>query len=258
MSVPSSIGNHARTPDSQERSRRPIFATTRWSLVLSAGGDESTKSGAALEKLCRTYWYPLYAYIRRRGHGPADSQDLTQDFFTQLLENRWLADADPNRGRFRSFILCALNRFLIDEWKKGQAQKRGGGSLVFSLDAAMAEQRFDLEPADASNPDLAFDKQWALTLLEEVLNRLEGEYRERGKQELFDALKQTLTGSGHEQPYAVLSKVLGMSESLVKVSVHRLRKRYRELLLEEITDTVDSPEEAREEMRYLFQVLAGA
>lgn len=169
-----------------------------------------------------------------------------------------LADADPSRGRFRSFILCALNRFLIDEWEKRQAQKRGGGSPVFSLDAAMAEQRFDLELADASNPDLAFDRQWALTLLDEVLNRLEGEYLERGKQDLFEALKQTLTGSGHEQPYAALAEGLGMSESLVKVSVHRLRKRYRELLLEEIADTVDSPEEAREEMRYLFQVLSGA
>jgi len=227
-------------------------------MILSAGRDESTKSRAALEKLCRTYWYPLYAYVRRRGHGPAGAQDLTQEFFAQLLGNRLLADADPERGRFRSFILCALSRFLIDEWKKGQAQKRGGGNAVFSLDAAMAEQRFDLEPADASNPDLAFDKQWALTLLEEVLNRLEEEYRERGKQDLFEALKETLTGSGHEQPYAVLAEGLGMSESLVKVSVHRLRKRYRELLQEEIADTVDSPGEVREEMRYLFQVLSGA
>lgn len=226
-------------------------------MVLSAGREESTKSRAALEKLCRTYWYPLYAFVRRRGHSPADSQDFTQEFFARLLENQSLANANPERGRFRSFLLCAMNRFLIDEWEKGQAQKRGGGQLLFSLDVAMAEQRFDLEPADPSTPERAFDRQWAVTLLETVLTRLEEEYDGREKQAFFNTLKHTLTGSSLEQPYSELAKSLGMSETLVKVSVHRLRKRYRELLQEEIANTVDSPDEAREEMRYLFQVLAG-
>jgi RNA polymerase sigma-70 factor (ECF subfamily) len=237
---------------------QPIFATTRWSMVLSAGREEeSTQCRAALEKLCRTYWYPLYAYVRRRGHSPADSQDFTQEFFARLLETQSLANADPNRGRFRSFLLCAMNRFLIDEWEKGRAQKRGGGSFHFSLDVAMAEQRFDLEPADPAAPEKLFDRQWAVSLLEAVLIRLEEEYQGHEKKDLFEALKGTLTGSSLDQPYAELAKALGMSENLVKVSIHRLRKRYRELLQEEIAHTVDSPEEVREEMRYLFQVLSG-
>lgn len=226
-------------------------------MVLSAGEADSTQSRAALERLCRTYWYPLYAHVRRRGHSPADAQDYTQEFFSRLLESQSLANADPNRGRFRSFILCALNRFLIDEWEKGRTRKRGGGALLFSLDMAMAEKRFDGEPVDASSPELAFDRQWALTLLEEVLGRLEREYQNQGRKLLFDAIKPTLTGASEAQPYAELARKLAMSESLVKVSVHRLRKRYRELLQDEIANTMNSPGEVREEMRYLFQVLSG-
>jgi RNA polymerase sigma factor (sigma-70 family) len=238
---------------------QPVFATTRWSIVLSAGRNESTQCRAALEKLCHTYWYPLYAHARRKGHSPTDAQDLTQAFFAQLLSGQTLAHADPARGRFRSFLLCALNRFLIDEWHKGQAQKRGGNLPSFSLDAAQAEQRFDLEPAAPDTaPEAVFDRQWAVTLLEEVLSRLESEYREAGKAALFAALKQTLTGASDAQPYAELAHSLGLSESMVKVSVHRLRKRYRELLLNEISQTVESPQEAQEELRYLFQVLCKA
>src|SRR5437867_390952 len=151
------------------------FVTTHWSVVLTAGRRDTTQARDALAKLCQTYWYPLYAYVRRRGHSPHDAQDLTQGFFERLLEQQSLAGVDPAKGRFRSFILGALNYFLASEWTKLQAQKRGGGQKILSLDLVAAEQRFDLEPFHDATPDRAFDKQWATTLLETVLNRLEGE-----------------------------------------------------------------------------------
>jgi RNA polymerase sigma-70 factor (ECF subfamily) len=236
--------------------QRPVFATTRWSVVLAAGRSNTTHARAALEKLCRIYWYPLYAYVRRRGHSPEDAQDLTQEFFAQLLERQSLAKADSNRGRFRSFLLTAMNHFLADEWKKAHAEKRGGGRQMLSLDLAAAEKRFDLEPVDNSAPDKIFEKQWALTLLDEVLNRLEREYQSEGKMDLFAALKQTLMGKRESQPYAELAAGLDMNESAVKVAVHRLRKRYRELVRDEIAGTLDRPQDVEEEMRHLFNVLA--
>jgi RNA polymerase sigma-70 factor (ECF subfamily) len=236
--------------------RRAVFATTRWSVVRAAGHANPTQARAALEKLCRTYWYPLYAYVRRRGHSPPDAQDLTQEFFAHLLERQSLALADPNLGRFRAFIVASLNHFLANEWKKAQAQKRGGGHQPFSLDWAAAEERYDLEPADRATPDAIFDKQWALTLLGEVLNRLEAEYQKAGKGEWFAALKQTLMGARESQPYALLARQLGASEGAIKVAVHRLRKRYRELVREEIAGTLEHPDEIESEMRYLFGVLA--
>ena len=175
--------------------RQLAFVTTHWSVVLTAGGSDTTRARDTLARLCQTYWYPLYAYIRRRGHSPHDAQDLTQAFFAQLLERQSLAAADPERGRFRSFLLGAMNHFLVNEWQKAHAQKRGGGSQTLSLDLAAAEERFDLEPADNSTPDRVFEKQWAMTLLGEVLNRLDAEYRREGKGGLFAALKQTLMGS---------------------------------------------------------------
>lgn len=223
--------------------------------MRAAGGSDTTSARAALEKLCRTYWYPLYAYVRRRGHSPEDAQDLTQEFFARLLEGQSLAGANPELGRFRSFLLTAMNHFLTDEWKKANAKKRGGGSQVLSLDWAAAAERFDLEPAENSAPDKIFEKQWALALLAEVLNRLEKEYD--GKKELFAALKQTLMGSRESQPYEELAAGLGMSESAVKVAVHRLRKRYRELIREEIAGTLDRSQDVEQEMRALFRSLAG-
>jgi RNA polymerase sigma-70 factor (ECF subfamily) len=175
--------------------RQLAFVTTHWSVVLTAGGSDTTRARDTLARLCQTYWYPLYAYIRRRGHSPHDAQDLTQAFFAQLLERQSLAAADPERGRFRSFLLGAMNHFLVNEWQKAHAQKRGGGSQTLSLDLAAAEERFDLEPADNSTPNRVFEKQWAMTLLGEVLNRLDAEYRREGKGGLFAALKQTLMGS---------------------------------------------------------------
>lgn len=235
---------------------QPVFATTRWSVVLAAGHSGATQARAALGKLCQTYWYPLYAYVRRRGHSPEDAQDLTQEFFAQLLERQSLAKADPNLGRFRSFLLASMNHFLANEWQKARAKKRGGGHELLSLDWAAAENRLDLEPADNAAPDRIFEKQWALTLLGEVLARLEQEYHGAGKADWFAALKQTLMGARESQPYAELAARLGSSEGAVKTAVHRLRKRYRELVREEIAGTLDGPQEVEAEMRYLFRVLA--
>jgi RNA polymerase sigma factor (sigma-70 family) len=231
--------------------------TTKWSVVLAAGRSDTTGAQTALEKLCRTYWYPLYAYVRRRGHSPEDAQDLTQAFFAQLLEDRSLAGADPNLGRFRSYLLTAMNHFLTDEWKKARAQRRGGGCEVLSLDWAAAEERFDLEAAEDSTPDKIFEKQWALALLAAVLKGLEFEYQNDGKKDLFTALKQTLMGTRESQPYAELGAALGMNESAVKVAVHRLRKRYRELIREEIAGTLERSRDIEEEMKCLFSALAG-
>lgn len=235
--------------------RQPVFVTTRWSVVLAAGRSDTTRSRDALARLCQTYWYPLYAYVRRRGYSAHDAQDLTQEFFARLLEKHTFAAADPNRGRFRSFILTAMNNFLAQEWEKSRAKKRGGGNELFSLDLAQAENRYDLEPSSLDTPDKDFDKKWAVALLDSVMAQLEAEFKSDGKTELFTALKQTLTGSRESQPYAELSQKLGMTEAAIKVTVHRLRKRYRELLQLEIANTVSSPEEVKEEMRHLFAAL---
>jgi RNA polymerase sigma-70 factor (ECF subfamily) len=247
----------APSADSTAPARRTAFEPTQWSVVLRAGRNDTPRAQQALARLCQTYWYPLYAHVRRRGHGAHDAQDLTQEFFARLLARQTLERADPARGRFRTFILTALDRFLADEWDKSQAQKRGGATEILSLDLAAAERRFDLEPADTAAPDQAFDRQWALALLETVLNRLEDEYRCDGKANWFGALQPTLTGARESQPYAELAANLGSSEGAVKVAVHRLRKRYRVLLQAEIVETVATPEEAPEEMRYLLRALAG-
>lgn len=234
------------------------FATTHWSVVLTAGGRDTTRAHIALEKLCNTYWYPLYAYVRRRGYPPHDAQDLTQGFFARLLERQSISNADPNKGRFRSFMLGALNYFLATERAKMQTQKRGGGREIFSLDAAMAERRFNLEAPQQVTPDEAFDKAWATALLDKVLDKLEEEFRREKKTELFDILKQTLAGSRESQPYAALAAKLNLNEGAVKTAVHRLRKRYRQLLEAEIANTVSSPTEVKAELNYLLAVISRA
>lgn len=247
----------AETNPVSEPAHAPVFATTHWSVVLAAAmQNDTTRARDALARLCQIYWYPLYAYVRRRGHPAHDAQDLTQAFFAQLLERHSLAAAEPERGRFRSFLLTVMNHFLASEWRKGMAQKRGGGCQNFSLDWAAAEHRFDLEPATHAAPDKLFEKQWALTLLAEVLDRLEREFQSEGKTDLFAALKQTLLGLRESQPYVELAGNLGMNESAAKVAVHRLRKRYRELIRAEIANTLDHIEDVDAEMRHLFQVLA--
>jgi len=250
--MPSTVSSHEETSRPQ-----PYFATTHWSVVLKAGASDTTHARAALEKLCRTCWYPLYAYVRRRGHSPEDAQDLTQEFFARLLERRSLASADASAGRFRSFILKALDNFLINEWRKSRAEKRGGGRDILSLDLAVAEKRYDLEPADTSSPDKTFDKQWALALLREVLARLRAEYQDEDKLDIYTALQPTLMGARESQPYAELATRLGLNETAVKVAVHRFRKRYRELIRAEIAGTLAPGQSVDAEMRHLFAVLAG-
>ncbi len=231
------------------------FLTTHWSVVLAAG-HPSPRSQAALEKLCRTYWYPLYTYVRRRGYSPEDAQDLTQEFFFRLLRHNWVAAADQARGRFRSFLLMALNRFLTNEWHKGSARKRGGGVRMIPLEFQTAETRFVREPVDTRTPEQCYEQQWVFTLLDEVLVRLRAEYAAQDQAALFDSLRPSLIGSRETQPYAQLATALGLTEGAVKVAVHRLRGRYRERLREEIAQTVATPEEVEAELRHLFRVLA--
>jgi RNA polymerase sigma factor (sigma-70 family) len=243
-----------------ELSQPRVFATTHWSVVLTAGQNDAQQAQEALEKLCRIYWYPLYIYVRRRGYSPADAEDLTQEFFAWLLERKWLGRADPQRGRFRSFLLTSISNFLANEWDKAKSQKRGGGRIV-SLQRDDAEARYTWEPMSYSTlestvtPEQSFEWRWALTLLDEVMNRLSAEFIQDDKKELFEELKPCLLGESEAQPYAVLAKKLGMTEGSVKVAVHRLRQRYRQLLRDEIAGTVANPEEVEEEMRYLFAVL---
>jgi RNA polymerase sigma-70 factor (ECF subfamily) len=224
--------------------------------VLTAGRSDTTRAHAALANLCQTYWYPLYAYVRRRGHSPEDAQDLTQAFFARLLERNWVGQADQQKGRFRSFLLSAMNHFLADEWDKARAQKRGGGILPVPLQFDTAETRYGHEPADNVTPEQNYERRWALTLLDKVLQRLRSEYEQEGKAELFAALHPCLVGDRTAQPYAELAVTLGVSEGAVKSAVHRLRQRYRQLLHDEIAQTVASPGEVNAELHHLFAVLA--
>jgi RNA polymerase sigma factor (sigma-70 family) len=231
------------------------FVTTHWSVVLTAGRKDTAAAQAALEKLCSAYWYPLYAYVRRRGYSVEDAQDLTQEFFGRVLERHWLAEADQFKGRFRTFLLTAMERFLANEWDKARALKRGGGLKNIPIQLDSAETRYGVEPADSHTPEQAFEYRWAVTLLQEVVKQLGAELRARGQGELFNALKGCLLGDGSAQPYGQLAAKLGMEEGAVKVAVHRLRQRYRELLRAEIANTVASPAEVEAEMHHLFNVL---
>jgi RNA polymerase sigma factor (sigma-70 family) len=226
-------------------------------VVLTAGDRDTTVAREALAKLCQTYWYPLYAYVRRRGFSPPDAEDMTQEFFARFLEHDWVANADPEKGRFRSFLLSAMNHFLANEWDKARAQKRGGGATLLPLEFNTAETRYSREPADSVTPEQQFERQWALTLLATVTNRLQAEYEQDGKGALFAALHPCLVGDRTSQPYEGLARKLGMTEGAVKSAVHRLRQRYRHLLREEIAQTVAGPGEVEEELRHLIAVLAG-
>lgn len=244
------------TGESQPGSEAPpaqVFVTTHWSVVLAAARSDTPRAQAALGYLCRMYWYPIYYFIRRQGRSTHDAQDLTQEFFARLLEKNWIAHADQSRGRFRSFLLLVLKRFLAGEWHKANAQKRAGNGHCLPLDTA--ETRYASEPADTRSPDQAFEKQWALALLETVLRQLRADYEQDGKGRLFEALKPCLLGRRESQPYAELATALDLSEGAVKVAVHRLRERYRERLTAEIAHTVASPEDVDAEMHHLFRVL---
>lgn len=255
-----STSSHADSPLTTSTANDPpprsAFVTTHWSVVLAAGRSDTTRSRDALAKLCQAYWHPLYAYVRRRGHSPEDAEDLTQGFFAHLLEHKAVATVSSDKGRFRSFLLASLNHFLSDEWDKARAQKRGAGKVI-SLDTQCAETWLRQQPSETLTPERAFELRWAITLLEQVYRRLESEYRQQGKAELFDTLRTTLAGPGSSAPYAELGQKLGLNENAVKVAVHRLRQRYRALLREIIADTVSTPKEVEEELRYLMRVLAG-
>jgi RNA polymerase sigma factor (sigma-70 family) len=232
------------------------FAATRWTLVLSAAkGSFTPRATAALAELCRAYWYPLYAFLRRRGHDTHEAEDLTQEFFARLLARDFLAGVDPQKGKFRSFLLAAMKHFLANEWDRSQAQKRGGGQVVLSFDSLAAGSRYGLEPAHDLTPERLFERQWALAVLERVLERLQAEAIAEEKQPLFEQLKIYLAAGRESIRYAQSAAELGMTEGAVKVAVHRLRRRYRELLREEIAQTVASPEEIDEEIRYLLSCL---
>jgi RNA polymerase sigma-70 factor (ECF subfamily) len=247
-------------PDSSSEvsaSAAGVFATTHWSVVLAAGEGQSPQAQEALSRLCETYWYPLYAFVRRQGHSPHDAQDLTQEFFARLLRSHFFAAADRKRGRFRSFLLASLKHFLMHEWEKARALKRGGGQILIHLDLKDGETRFGLEPAEPMTADQVFERRWALTVLEAVLERLRQDYAASGQDRLFEELKPALTGERALASYVELGRGLGMSEGAVKVAVHRLRQRYGELLREEIAHTVASPEEIEEELRHLLATLSG-
>jgi RNA polymerase sigma factor (sigma-70 family) len=235
----------------------PAFVTTHWSVVLTAGHSDTTRARDALARLCQTYWHPLYAYVRRVGNSPHDAQDLTQEFFARLLEKNYLAAADESRGRFRSFLLAALKHFLANEWDKARAQKRGGGQIPIPIDIGSAETSCGFEPVDDLTAEKIYERRWALTLLAQVLRRLREEYVRAGREKLFEQLKPTLTEASRTVRYAEMAGHLGLSEGAVKVAVHRLRQRYREVLRSEIADTVASPAEVEDELRNLFAALSG-
>ena len=245
------------TPTDSHALRRPVFVTTRWSVVLAAGGEDPVQAGDALAKLCETYWYPLYAYVRQRGYTPHDAQDLTQEFFARLLEKNTLAAITREKGKFRSFLLASLNHFVVDEWKKARARKRGGGQIV-SLDVEDAETRFRREPIDRLTPEKLFEQNWAHALLDTVFRRLQAEYEAEDRGALFNELKSSLTGARSSVPYAELATRLNLAENTIKTSVHRLRRRYRELLREEVAHTVTSTDEIEEELRALFRAVASS
>jgi RNA polymerase sigma-70 factor (ECF subfamily) len=230
------------------------FPTTLWTVVLRAGREEPAQVQAALAQLCQAYWYPLYSFVRCRGYSPDDAEDLTQAFFTHLLEKHALERVDPKLGRFRTFLLASLRNFLANHWDKMHAQKRGGGKKFVSLDVERAESRYQLEPSYEMTPERHFERQWALTLLDQVLDALRDEYHAEGKGDLFEELKVVLIG----QPggYAHLAAQLGRSEGAIKVAVHRMRHRYGELMRAQIAATVGE-EDVEDELRQLLAVLGG-
>ena len=233
-----------------------LFATTHWSVVLATADTNSPQGAAALEQLCCAYWYPLYVFIRRRGHNPEDAQDLTQQFFSHLLQKECFRLADPARGRFRTFLLHALDHFLINEWKHAHRLKRGGGAVCLSLDADEGEQRYAHEPSGGLTPERAYEKRWAMTLLERVLGSLEQEYRNAGNARVFQELGELLWGKDASVSYVQIGERLGITEGTARGAMHRLRERYRERLRAEVAHTVARPEDVDEELRYLISVVS--
>jgi RNA polymerase sigma-70 factor (ECF subfamily) len=234
-----------------------VFATTHWSVVLAAGDERSTRRTEALEELCRSYWYPLYAFARRRGYNEHEAKDLTQGFFARLLARNDVAMADSNRGRFRTFLLAAMQHFLANEWDKSQRLKRGGGTVVVSLDDADAEERFQLEPAVDAPGDALFDRGWAEAVMEAALARFRTELAEGGDAARFEVLQPFLLGGDGTESYAGAAARLGISETGIRSIVHRFRRRLRELIRAQIAQTVAHPDDVDHELRHLFSALSG-
>ena len=259
MSTTQTGTTHARaTPSSEVGGRPPVFVTTHWSVVLSARRKDSPQSAAALETLCRTYWYPLYAYVRRQGHSPPDAQDLTQEFFARLLQKDYLKAAAQEKGRFRTFLIVALKRFLANEWDRARAQKRGGGQALLSLDTELAEQRYRIEPVEGSTAEKVFERRWALTLLDRTMTRLREEFGAAGKSRRVrpaegvpdrrargNLLRRDRRGAGHERRRLRAWRCTGCASASARSSGRRSRTR------------CPAPEEIEEEVRYLMGVLAG-
>jgi len=246
---------HQPGQESEEHSPR-VFATTHWSVVLAAGKDESAPAQNALESLCRAYWNPIYVYVCRKGHGPDDAQDLTQEFFAQLIEKGHLSRADRAKGKFRTFLLVTLDYFLANEWRHAHRQKRGGKMSFVSLDGPGREEELFPEPADNDTPESMFIRQWALTVLRRTMLALEQDCQESGKAELFRESRHILSGEQEGATYTEIARRLGMAEGTIRVAMHRLRQRYGELLRREIAHTVCGVEEVEEELRYLKKVLS--
>jgi len=246
-------------PDSVQRTSRvqpQVFPPTRWSVVLAATQQPAPEADAALESICRVYWYPLYAFVRRSGQSPHDAQDLTQEFFRQLLEKRWLAAADREKGRLRTFLVTALKHFMAKEWRRASAHKRGGGQSHVPMDTAFAESRYAAESAIPLSAEAVFDQQWALTLLDLTTQRLEAEFVAASKAPEFEILKGCLVAARGTIDYASVAARLGVSEGAAQVAVHRLRKRFRELYREEIAQTLPDRAQLDAELRYLGGILA--
>lgn len=245
----------------QDKTPRPLpegareFRTTHWSVVLLARDAQMPQARDALEQLCRAYWHPLYAFVRRQGHSPEEAKDLTQEFFLHLLEHDALAGVDPSKGRFRSFLLKSVKNLMANEWHRARAQKRGGGAAVFSLDDKWGEEHYQVEVADTLTPDKLFDRRWAETLLEKVLLRVREEWNARDKQQRFDELKVFLVERRGTMPFAEVAARLGITLPALRSMLHRLRASYRKVFTQEIAHTVASPNEIEDEIRHLLTAL---
>ena len=243
--------NEKPVPDASSR-----FATTHWSVVLAARRGSSARSGDALARLCESYWYPLYAYIRRQGHTCEDAQELTQEFFLRFLEKDGVQPADPERGRFRSYLLAAVRHFLANEWDRQRALKRGGAAPKISIDLQNAERRYILEPAQSLTAEKIYERRWALELLERVRVQMKDEFSKAGKTALHDRLNCFVAGETSSDSYASAATDLGITEAAVKMAVQRMRKQYRRILREEIAHTVSGESDIEDEIRHLFAALA--
>lgn len=238
--------------------RSGVFSTTHWSVVLAAGNKDDAAATDALERLCTKYWYPIYAFVRRRGSDAHTAEDLTQSFFASLLEKQTLKRADRQKGKFRTFLLAALTNFLNNEWDKGRSQKRGGKCQIVSLDETVAEDRYRHEPIESASPEKLFERRWATLLLEQVLDRLKREYTSEGKADLFVKLEPCLTGEASRGFHDECAATLGMNPGAVRTALHRLRQRFGQLLRDEVSQTVAGEAEIDEEIRDLFAAVSSA